>query len=249
MDIELKGKVSLITGGARGIGRAIAEKLADSGSNIIVADLMENVALQTANEIKEQYKVETMAVGVDVSKYTSVEESVKKSIDKFTKIDILVNNAGVTKDTLIMRMTPEDFDFVLNVNLKGTFNYTKAVTGYMAKQRSGRIVNIASIIGIIGNVGQANYSASKGGVIALTKTTAKEFASRNINCNAVAPGFIDTDMTKKLPEQVREAMIKMIPLKTYGLPDDVANVVLFLVSDLSKYVTGQVVVVDGGMVM
>ncbi len=249
MNVELKDKVALVTGGARGIGRAIAESLASAGANIIVADLMEDVALQTANEIKDKYNVETFAVGVDVSKYDSVKESVEKSIEKFEKIDILVNNAGVTKDTLIMRMSPEDFDFVLNVNLKGTFNYTKAVTAYMAKQRAGSIINIASIIGIIGNIGQANYSASKGGVIALTKTTAKEFASRNIRCNAVAPGFIDTEMTRKLPEKVREEMIKLIPLKKYGLPEDVANVVLFLASDMSKYVTGQVVVVDGGMVM
>ncbi len=249
MDIKLDSKVALITGGARGIGRAIAEKLAESGANVVIADLMEDVASNTANEIKEKYGVESMAVGVDVSKYESVEESVSKVIEKFEKIDILVNNAGVTRDTLIMRMKPEDWDFVLNINLKGTFNYSKVVTSYMAKQRSGNIVNIASIIGIIGNIGQANYAASKGGVIALTKTIAKEFASRNIRCNAVAPGFIDTEMTRKLPEKVREEMIKMIPMKQYGLPEDVANVVLFLVSDLSRYITGQVLVVDGGMVM
>ena len=249
MLIDLKGKVALVTGGARGIGKAIAENLAESGANIVVADLMKDEAEKTANELKNKYNVKTFSVSVDVAKYSSVEECVKSVIESFGKIDILVNNAGVTKDTLILRMTPEDWDFVLNINLKGTFNFTKVVSQYMMKEKTGTIINIASIIGITGNIGQANYSASKGGIIALTKTTAKEFASRNITCNAVAPGFIDTEMTRKLPEKIREEMLKLVPLKKMGLPEDVADIVLFLASDLAKYVTGQVVVVDGGMVM
>lgn len=249
MNIDLKGKVALVTGGARGIGKAICERLAESGCSIIVADLMEEVAKSTAEEIKDKYNIKTYAVSVDVSQYNSVEKCVKSSLDSFGKIDILVNNAGVTRDTLMLRMSPEDFDFVININLKGVFNFTKCVGQTMLKEKKGTIINIASIIGLIGNAGQANYSASKGGVIALTKTSAKEFASRNITCNAIAPGFIDTDMTRKLPENIREEMIKLIPLKKYGLPEDVANSVLFLASDLAKYITGQVIVVDGGMVM
>ncbi len=249
MGIDLKGKVSLITGSARGIGKAIAEVFAEAGSDVIIADLMKDAAQATADEIKDKYKVKTYPVSVDVSKYESVEKCVKAVHESFGKIDVLINNAGVTKDTLIMRMTPEDWDFVININLKGVFNFTKVVSSYMMKAKYGRIVNIASIIGIIGNFGQANYSASKGGVIALTKTTAKEFASRNITCNAVAPGFIDTEMTKHLPENVKEEYLKLIPLKQLGAPEDVANTALFLVSDLAKYITGQTIVVDGGMVM
>ncbi|MDD5066604.1 MAG: 3-oxoacyl-[acyl-carrier-protein] reductase [bacterium] len=249
MNTDLKGKTALITGGARGIGKAIAETLAESGCDIVVADLMADAAQATADEIKDKYKVKTFPVSVNVADYASVEKCVKSVIDSFNRIDILVNNAGVTKDTLILRMSPEDFDFVLNINLKGTFHFTKCVGSYMLKEKAGRIVNIASIIGLMGNIGQANYSASKGGVIALTKTTAKEFSSRNITCNAIAPGFIDTEMTRKLPENIREEMIKMIPMKKYGLPEDVAASVLFLVSDLARYITGQVIVVDGGMLM
>ncbi|MBN1898954.1 MAG: 3-oxoacyl-[acyl-carrier-protein] reductase [Spirochaetes bacterium] len=248
MKIELKGKVSLVTGAARGIGKSIAVKLAQSGSDVIVADLMEDEAKKTAEEIS-RLGVKARAISVDVSDFNSVENCVKESINAFGKIDHLINNAGVTRDTLLMRMTPQDWDFVLNINLKGVFNFTKAVSTFMMKQKSGRIVNVASIIGLIGNPGQANYSASKGGVIALTKTTAKEFAARNINCNAIAPGFIDTEMTRKLPENIREEYMKLIPLKRYGDPDEVADAVLFFVSDLSKYITGQVLVIDGGMVM
>ncbi len=249
MEINLKDKVSLITGSARGIGRAIAEKLAESGSKIIIADLLKDEAERTAKEIGDKFKVETFALSADVSKYSSAEECIKNGLERFGKIDILINNAGVTRDTLLLRMSPEDWDFVINVNLKGTFNFTKAILPSMVKQRSGKIVNIASVVGIIGNIGQANYSASKGGVIALTKTTAKEFAPRNINCNAIAPGFIDTEMTQKLPENIRAEWIKAIPMRRAGTPGDVANTALFLVSDLASYINGQVVVVDGGMVM
>ncbi len=249
MGIDLKGKVALITGGAKGIGKAIVEILSEAGCDVVIADLMKDIAIATSEEVKDKYKNKTFPIDVDVSKYNSVEKCVKSVIESFGKIDILINNAGVTRDTLILRMTPEDWDFVININLKGTFNFTKVVSSYMIKERYGRIVNIASIVGLTGNAGQSNYSASKGGVIALTKTTAKEFASRNITCNAVAPGFIDTEMTRKLPEKVREDMVKMIPMKNYGMPDDVANAVLFFVSDMAKYITGQCLVVDGGMVM
>jgi 3-oxoacyl-[acyl-carrier protein] reductase len=186
---------------------------------------------------------------MDVTDYAKVEEAVNKILDKFAKIDILVNNAGITKDNLLLRMSQPDWDAVLNVNLKGTFNCIRAVSRVMIKQRSGRIVSIASIIGLIGNPGQANYSASKAGIIALTKTAAKELASRNINVNAVAPGFIQTDMTAKLPEELKQKMLSAIPMNKLGSPDDVANVCLFLASDDSGYITGQAIVVDGGMVM
>lgn len=248
MEITLKESVALITGGARGIGKAIAEKLASAGANIVIADLLLDEAKKTAEEISKS-GIKTFAISVDVSDFDSVTECVKNSVDQFGRIDILVNNAGVTRDTLILRMTPDDWDFVLNVNLNGVFNFTKAVIPYMMKQKSGRIINIASVVGLTGNIGQANYSASKGGVVALTKTTAKELASRNITCNAVAPGFIDTEMTRKLPENIKQEWLKLIPLKRYGLPEDVANTVLFLASDLASYITGQIIVVDGGMVM
>ena len=228
--------------------RAIAEKLASAGADIVIADLLVDEAKKTAEEISK-LGVKSVAVSVDVSDFDSVTGCVKNSIEQLGKIDILVNNAGVTRDTLILRMTPEDWDFVLNVNLKGVFNFTKAVIPYMMKQKSGRIINIASVVGLIGNIGQANYSASKGGVVALTKTTAKELASRNITCNAVAPGFIDTEMTRKLPENIKQEWLKLIPLKRYGSPEEVANVVLFLASELASYITGQVIVIDGGMVM
>jgi 3-oxoacyl-[acyl-carrier protein] reductase len=188
-------------------------------------------------------------LSVDVTDYAKVEEAVNKILDKFTKVDILVNNAGITKDNLILRMNETDWDAVLNVNLKGAFNCIKAVSKPMIKLKKGRIINIASIIGITGNPGQANYSASKAGVIALTKTAAKELASRNINVNAVAPGFIQTEMTAKLPEDVKEKMKQAIPLARFGIPSDVAALCLFLASDDSSYITGQTIVVDGGMVM
>jgi len=249
LEISLKDRVSLITGGARGIGKSIAEKLAQADCKVIIADIMKEEAEKTAEEIKNKYKNEAFAVEINVADINSVEKAVNLSLEKFGKIDILVNNAGVTRDNLLLRMSPDDWDFVLNINLKGMFNVTKVVVPNMMKNKYGRIINIASIVGIIGNIGQANYSASKGGAIAFTKTIAKEFASRNINCNAVAPGFIDTDMTRKLPENIKQEWIKLIPQKKYGTPEDVANAVLFLSSELSSYITGQVIVVDGGLVM
>lgn len=246
--MKLRDKVTMITGGARGIGRSIAMVFAQEGSDIAVCDVNLEAAEATCREI-EALGRKALAVKMDVTSIVNVEEGLNKILDKFTKVDILINNAGITKDTLILRMSEADWDAVINVNLKGTFNCTRAVSKVMIKQRRGSIVNIASIIGIIGNPGQANYSASKAGIIALTKTSAKELASRNINVNAVAPGFIQTDMTAKLPDEVKEKMKAVIPLDKFGTPEDVANTCLFLASEDASYITGQTIVVDGGMVM
>ena len=246
--MSLDGKVAIVTGAAQGIGKAIADKLSRAACNIVIADISEDLLDKTCDEISKS-GVEVLGVKVDVSSFASVEALVKKTLDKFKKIDILINNAGITRDNLLLRMSEEDWDRVLNINLKGAFNCIKAVSRQMLKQRSGVIVNVASIIGIIGNPGQANYSASKAGVIALTKTCAKEFASRNIRVNAIAPGFIKTHMTDILPDNVKEELKSKIPLNRFGLPGDVANLVLFLVSEDSDYITGQVVSIDGGMVM
>ena len=246
--MRLDGKVSLITGSARGIGRAIALAFAKEGAHIVVADVNLAEADKTAKDI-EALGGKTLALAMDVTDFTKTEEALNKILDKFGKVDILVNNAGITKDNLLLRMSQQDWDAVINVNLKGTFNCIKAVSRPMIKQRYGKIINIASIIGIIGNAGQANYAASKAGIIALTKTAAKELASRNINVNAVAPGFIQTDMTAKLPEEIKKKMMEVIPLDKFGTPEDVAAVCLFLASEDSSYVTGQTIVVDGGMVM
>ncbi|MFH0917759.1 MAG: 3-oxoacyl-[acyl-carrier-protein] reductase [Candidatus Omnitrophota bacterium] len=246
--MRLKDKVALITGGARGIGRAIALTFAREGADIVVADVNLEIAQQTASQI-EGLGRKAMALAMDVTNYEMVEEGINKILDKMGKVDILVNNAGITKDNLLLRMSLADWDAVINVNLKGTFNCIKAVTRPMIKQRSGRIISIASIIGLMGNPGQANYAASKAGIIALTKTVAKELASRNINANAVAPGFIQTEMTAKLPEEIKKKMQEAIPLGTLGTPEDVANVCLFLASQESSYITGQTITVDGGMVM
>jgi 3-oxoacyl-[acyl-carrier protein] reductase len=245
---DLKGKTVIVTGGAQGIGKAIAMKLAGSGADIAVGDVVLESAQKTAEEI-QKLGVNAHAFFLDVSQFDKVEEFVRQVMEKFGHIDVLVNNAGVTRDKLIMKMQPEDWDFVLRINLTGAFNCIKAVVPHMSKAKSGRIVNVASIIGLMGNAGQANYAASKGGLIALTKSVAKEYASRGINVNAVAPGFITTAMTEKIPEQLRNAMMALIPKKEYGTATDVANAVLFLSSELSSYITGQVVVVDGGMLM
>lgn len=246
--MELKGKVALVTGGARGIGKAIAIAFAKAGADVAVADVNLEEAENTTKEI-ESLGRKSIALSMDVTDYAKVEEAVNKILDKFTKLDILVNNAGITKDNLLLRMSQQEWDLVLTVNLKGSFNCIKAVSRPMIKQRSGKIVNIASIIGIIGNPGQANYSASKAGLIALTKTAAKELASRNINVNAIAPGFIQTDMTAKLSQELQQRMKESIPLDKFGTPDDVAAACLFLATDDSSYITGQTIVVDGGMVM
>ena len=246
--MRLKDKVALVTGGARGIGRAIALSFAKEGADIVVGDVNLEEAQKTCQDI-EALGRKSLAIQLDVTDYAKCEEAINKILDKFTKVDILVNNAGITKDNLLLRMSEAEWDAVLGVNLKGTFNCIKAVSRPMIKQRQGRIINIASIIGIIGNAGQANYSASKAGIIALTKSAAKELASRNINVNAVAPGFIQTDMTAKLPEELKLKMQEGIPLNRFGAPNDVAAVCLFLASEDSSYVTGQTIVVDGGMVM
>jgi len=238
----------LITGAAQGIGKSIALLLAQNGANIVVSDINLERAEETAREI-ESIGSKAMAVKVDVASLKEVEQMVEAVLEKFGKIDILVNNAGITRDKLILRMTEEDWDAVLNVNLKGTFNCTKVVVRHMAKQRSGKIVSIASVVGEMGNAGQANYSASKAGVIGLTKTIAREFAQRRINVNAIAPGYIETPMTEILPEKVKEELKSLIPMERLGKPEDVAEAVLFLVSEESNYITGQVLNVNGGIYM
>jgi len=247
----LEGKVALVTGAGRagkGIGRSIALRLAKEGAKIVIADFVPEAADAVANDV---IAMGGEAIGVygSVASPGDVENMVKGAIDKFGKIDILVNNAGITRDNLLIRMSESDWDMVLDTNLKGVFNCTKAVSRLMMSQRSGKIVNMASVMGIMGNAGQANYSASKGGVIALTKTTAKELGSRGINVNAIAPGFIQTVMTEEMPEDAKADIVKQIPLRSLGTPEDVAEVVLFLSTDASRYITGQVIAVDGGMVM
>ena len=246
--MKLKDRVAIVTGGARGIGREIALTLAREGASIAICDVNEEALSLTKAEIEAISRQCTVSI-VDVGDYASCEEMVNKTLDKFGKIDILINNAGITRDSLLMRMKEEDWDAVLRVNLKGAFNFTKAVCRAMIKQRYGKVVNIASIIGIMGNAGQANYAASKAGLIGLTKSSAKELASRGINVNAIAPGFIKTSMTDKLTDEQKEGMLKLIPLNSLGSPSDVANLALFLVSDSASYITGEVIKVDGGMVM
>ncbi|MDD3119093.1 MAG: 3-oxoacyl-[acyl-carrier-protein] reductase [Victivallales bacterium] len=245
---RLEGKVALVTGGARGIGKAICERLAEEGAKLAIVDIMLEVAQQTVDEFKGK-GVEAAAFAANVAKFADAEATVKAVVEEFGRIDILVNNAGVTRDNLMLRMSEEEWDMVLNVNLKGTFNFTKAAIRPMMKNKYGKIVNIASVVGRMGNAGQANYSASKAGVIGLTKTTAKEFASRNIGCNAVAPGYIMTDMTKQLSHAATDAFMSVVPMKRAGTPADVANVVYFLCSPDSDYVTGQVINIDGGLLM
>ncbi len=244
----LKDKVAIVTGGARGIGRQIALSFAKEGADIALCDVNAEALAVARQEIEIMGRKAVTGV-VDVTKSDQVESFVQKTLDKFGKIDILVNNAGITKDGLLVRMSESDWDAVIAVNLKGAFNCTKAVSKIMMKQRDGRIVNMASIIGIVGNAGQANYAASKGGLIALTKTIAKELASRNVRANALAPGFIQTEMTAKLSDNVKSEMLKFVPLGKFGTVQDVANLALFLASDNSSYITGQIIQVDGGMVM
>ena len=240
-------KVAVVTGASRGIGRAIAKKFAAEGAKVVVG-FSSNEA--KANELVEEIGSDkAIALKIDVSDQNSVSEFFKAVLEKFQTIDILVNNAGITRDNLLIRMKEDDFEIVLDTNLKGVFLCTKAASKTMLKNRSGRIINIASVVGLIGNAGQANYSAAKAGVIGFTKTVAKEFASRGITVNAVAPGFIGTDMTKDLSDDVKNSMLSSIPLSRIGSPEDVANAVAFLASDSASYITGQVLNVDGGMVM
>ena len=237
-----------MTGAAQGIGKAIAMLLAQKGADIVISDINLEKAEETAKEV-EAIGQRAMAIKVDVANTNDVECMIEAVLERFGQIDILVNNAGIVRDKLILRMTEEDWDAVLNVNLKGTFNCTKAVVKHMSKQRRGKIVNIASVVGEMGNAGQANYSASKAGVIGLTKTIAREFAQRGINVNAIAPGYIETPMTEVLPEKVKEELRRMIPMERLGRPEDVAEAVLFLVSEASGYITGQVLNVNGGIYM
>jgi len=246
--MRLEDKVVLVTGGARGIGRAIALLFAKEGADAVIADVNLQEAEKTAGEI-EAIGRRSLALEMDVTDFSRVEEGINKILDKFTKVDILVNNAGITKDNILLRMGEAQWDAVLDVNLKGTFNCIKAASKIMIKQRCGKIVSVASIIGVIGNAGQANYAASKAGIIALTKTAARELASRNINVNAVAPGFIQTEMTARLPEDLKDKMKQAIPLDRFGSPEDVAAACLFLASEEANYITGQTIIIDGGMVM
>jgi 3-oxoacyl-[acyl-carrier protein] reductase len=247
--MKLQGKTTIITGSAQGIGRAIAEVFASEGSWLVISDINIESAQKTADEIKKKYGFDTMAVAGNVSKLEDCKALVKASIDKFSKIDILVNNAGITKDNLVLRMSEAEWDSVIEVNLKGVFNCIKAVSRAMLKQRQGRIINISSVVGQMGNAGQINYSASKGGVIAVTKTCAREFASRNVLVNAIAPGFIRTAMTNKLTEGQKQIMASAIPLARLGEVSDIAKAALFLASDDSSYITGHVLSVNGGMYM
>ena len=247
--MQLKGKTAVVTGGSRGIGKSIALELASKGANVVV-NYTKNI--ESAEAVVREIKamgVSGMAIKADVSNNAEVENLVNEVLNTFGSIDILVNNAGITRDNLIIRMTEKDFDDVINTNLKGAFICTKAVSKVMIKQKAGKIINISSVVGIIGNAGQCNYAAAKAGLIGFTKSMAKELAKRGINVNAVAPGFIETDMTSKLPEKVKEEFINNIPLTRIGKPQDIAKTVLFLASEYSDYITGQVINIDGGMVM
>lgn len=245
----MEKKVALITGGSRGIGKAIAEEFAINGYDLIINYVSNNTDLEKLGKDFSDLGADTLFIKTDVTNFESCENMVKMGVEKFGRIDALVNNAGITKDGLIMRMKEEDFDKVININLKGTFNVTRNVVPIMIKQKYGRIVNISSVVGVAGNAGQCNYSASKAGIIGFTKSLAKELASRNIHANAVAPGFIATDMTEVLSDTVKENINAQIPLKRMGTAKEVAKVVYFLSSESSSYITGQVINVDGGMVM
>lgn len=243
----LEGKVAIVTGAARGIGRGIAMKLAEAGADVAFTDLAYDDNAKDLETALKELGVKAKGYASDAGKFDASQEIIDKIVKDFGRIDVLVNNAGITRDTLLMRMSEEQWDAVININLKSVFNLTKAVQRTMLKQKSGSIINISSVVGVSGNAGQANYAASKAGIIGFTKSVAKELGSRNIRCNAIAPGFIETEMTEKLPEKVVKDWIATIPLKRSGKPEDVANVTLFLASDLSDYVSGQVINVCGGM--
>ena len=249
MSKPLEGKTAIVTGAGRGIGEAIAKRLADEGAKVAVVSRTESNAAKTADAINATHHGAAKAYAVDVADFQAVQELADAIIKDFGKADILVNNAGVTRDGLSMRMSSEDWDVVIDTNLKGAFNFIRAVQRPMAKQRSGRIINISSVSGIMGNAGQANYAASKAGLIGLTKTIARELSGRGITVNAVAPGFIQTDMTDVLPESIRTAVVERIPLGRFGAPEDIASAVAFLAGPQAAYITGQTLVVDGGMVM
>lgn len=242
-------KNAIVTGGTRGIGREIAKTLAENGANIAINYRKYNEEIENLLEELRTLGVRALAIKCDISNEDEVNNFIKEVKENFGSVDILINNAGIIKDGLLLRMSEKDFNDVIDVNLKGTFNMTKAVSSIMVRQRFGKIINISSVVGVAGNAGQCNYAASKAGVIGFSKSIARELASRNINVNVIAPGYINTDMTKVLPEKVREEVLKTIPMKKIGEPKEIANLVLFLSSDLSNYITGQVINVDGGMVM
>jgi len=245
--MNLQGKTAIVTGAARGIGAVIAQKLAQKGANVVLNDLRISEEMQQLGQELEKSGVRIMLAAADISNFAEAQELVNKAKEEFGAIDILVNNAGITRDNLIMRMSEEDFDKVIAVNLKGAFNCARHVAPLMLRQKSGRIINISSVVGIYGNAGQANYAASKAGIIGLTKSLAKEIGSRGITVNAIAPGFIETEMTAVLPEKVRQELQERITLRRLGQPEDIADAVCFLASDMAKYITGQVLGVDGGM--
>lgn len=246
--IDLQDKTAIVTGSARGIGAEIAVVLAKAGCNVVISDIDEQGSLQMSEKIKALGR-DSIAIKANVSVLSEAEALIEQTKEKFGRVDVLVNNAGITRDNLVMRMSEAEWDSVITVNLKGAFNCIKAATRTMMKQRSGKIINISSVVGVMGNAGQANYSASKAGVIGLTKSVAKEFGARHVQVNAVAPGYIQTEMTKDLPDAAKEQFLTLIPLQRAGEANDVANAVLFLASELSDYITGQVLHVDGGMVM
>lgn len=245
----LNGKCAVITGASRGIGRAIAIKFASIGANIVINYRNSEAEAQALSEELLSLGAEVLIVKADISKFDEAKQLISKAKEKFGAIDIVVNNAGITKDGLVMRMSEEDFDRVIEVNLKGVFNIIRAVSGIMVKQRYGKIINMSSVVGLIGNAGQLNYCASKAGVIGMTKSLARELGSRGINVNAIAPGFIETDMTSSLSEKTKEEILRNISLKRIGKPQDIASIAAFLASDDSNYITGQVIAVDGGMTM
>ena len=247
MDQTMEGKVAVVTGASRGIGKAIAVKLASKGATVVINY---NGSRERAEEVKNEVESaggKAVIIQCNVADFDACKEFIETVIKEQGRIDILVNNAGITKDGLLMKMSEEDFDAVLDTNLKGAFHTIQAVSRQMLKQRSGRIVNISSVVGVSGNAGQANYSASKAGIIGLTRTMARELASRGITVNGIAPGFVDTDMTKVLPEQVREAATAQIPLGRFGQPEDIANMAVYLATEKASYITGQIISVDGGM--
>lgn len=245
--MKLEGKVALVTGASRGIGRAVALKLAAEGAKVAINFAGNLAKAEEVKSIIESNGGEVLLVQGNVADFETVNEIVKKIVDAWGRLDILINNAGITRDNLLLKMSESDFDEVIATNLKGVFNCTKAVTKLMMKQRTGRIVNMSSVVALMGNAGQANYAAAKAGIIGFTKSAAKEFAPRGITVNAIAPGFIGTDMTNAIPEKIKDEMLKNIPLGRFGNPEDVANAVMFFVSEDAAYITGQVICVDGGM--
>jgi 3-oxoacyl-[acyl-carrier protein] reductase len=247
--MRFEGKVAIITGAGRGIGKAIAERLASEGADVVICDIDKEAAERTAEEIRSKYSVKAIAISADVANEGDVNSMVEETIKNFGRVDFLINNAGITKDSLLLRMSEEEWDKVIAVDLKSVFLCTRAVIRHMMRQRFGRIVNISSVIGLRGNVGQVNYASAKAGIIGFTKSAARELAGRNITVNAVAPGYIQTEMTERLPQEVKEEMLKQVPLGRPGLPEDVAGVVAFLCSEDASYITGEIIRVDGGMAM